>query len=44
MVCDYVDIGRFVIGLSDDINILAPEFDEHITQIVDDMHKKCHKS
>lgn len=37
-VCDYVGIGRFVMGLSDDIKILTPEFDEYIHKIVDRMH------
>lgn len=30
MVCDYIGIGRFVIGLADDIRILTPEFKEYI--------------
>ena len=37
-VCDYVGIGRFVMGLSEDIKILTPEFDEYIEAIVDRMH------
>lgn len=40
MVCDYVGIGRFVIGLSDDIRILTPEFEEYIHQIVDGMSNR----
>ncbi len=42
MVCDYVGIGRFVMGLSEDIKILTPEFDEYIRSIVDRMN--CHYS
>ena len=37
MVCNYVGIGRFVMGLSDDIKILTPEFDEYIKSIVTHM-------
>ena len=40
MVCDYVGIGRFVMGLSEDIKILTPEFDEYIEQIVNNMHNR----
>jgi hypothetical protein len=40
MVCDYVGIGRFVMGLSEDIKILTPEFDEYIHQIVDGMSNR----
>ena len=42
MVCDYVGIGRFVMGLSEDIKILTPEFDEYIRSIVNRMN--CHYS
>ena len=38
MVCDYVGIGRFVMGLSEDIKILTPEFDEYIKATVERMH------
>ena len=38
MVCNYVGIGRFVMGLSDDIKILTPEFDEYIESIVTRMY------
>ena len=34
MVCNYVGIGRFVMGLSEDIKILTPEFEEYIRQTV----------
>ena len=44
MVCDYVGIGRFVMGLSEDVKILTHDFEEYITHIVDDMHKKYHKN
>ena len=40
MVCDYVGIGRFVMGLSEDIKILTPEFDEYIETIVDRMQSE----
>ncbi len=30
MVCDYVGIGRFTLGLMHDIRILTPEFEEYI--------------
>lgn len=40
MVCDYVGIGRFVMGLSEDIKILTPEFDEYIAQTVNEMHNR----
>ena len=43
MVCDYVGIGRFVMGLSEDIKILTPEFEEYIAQIVNDMHGRYNK-
>ncbi len=39
MVCDYVGIGRFVMGLLEDIKILTPEFDKYIRSIVDCMHR-----
>lgn len=38
MVCDYVGIGRFVIGLSNDICILTPEFDEYIESVINRMY------
>ena len=38
MVCDYVGIGRFVIGLSDDIRILTPEFEEYIQSVINRMY------
>jgi predicted DNA-binding transcriptional regulator YafY len=38
MVCDYVGIGRFVMGLSEDIKILTPEFDEYIEDTINRIH------
>lgn len=38
MVCDYVGIGRFVMGLSEDIKILTSEFDEYIESTIDRLH------
>ena len=40
MVCDYVGIGRFVMGLADDIRILTPEFEEYIGSLVERINKK----
>lgn len=40
MVCDYVGIGRFVMGLADDIQILTPEFEEYIGSLVERISKK----
>jgi predicted DNA-binding transcriptional regulator YafY len=41
MVCDYVGIGRFTLGLMHDIHILTPEFGEYIRQKVTNMfHQK----
>jgi hypothetical protein len=40
MVCDYVGIGRFVMGLADDIRILTPEFEEYIGSFVERISKK----
>ena len=40
MVCDYVGIGRFVMGLADDIRILTPEFEEYIGSLVERISKK----
>ncbi len=37
-VCDYAGIGRFVMGLAEDIKILTPEFDEYIKSIVERMY------
>ena len=37
MVCDYVGIGRFVMGLSEDIKILTPEFEEYVKSIISRM-------
>ena len=35
MVCDYVGIGRFTLGLMHDIRILTPEFGEYIASLVE---------
>ena len=43
LVCDYVGIGRFVIGLMNDIRILTPEFEKYITTTVNGMYEKCNK-
>ena len=40
MVCDYVGIGRFVMGLADDIRIITPEFEEYIGSLVERINKK----
>ena len=40
MVCDYVGIGRFVMGLADDIRILTPEFEKYIGSLVERISKK----
>lgn len=40
MVCDYIGIGRFVMGLADDIQILTPEFEEYIGSLVERISKK----
>ena len=43
MVCDYVGIGRFVMGLSEDIKILTPEFDEYIETTINRLHSNYHR-
>lgn len=40
MACDYVGIGRFVMGLAEDIRILTPEFEEYIHSLVNRLCKK----
>ena len=40
MVCDYAGIGRFVMGLAEDIRILTPEFEEYIASLVESISKK----
>ena len=40
MVCDYVGIGRFTLGLMHDIRILTPEFEEYIASLVESISKK----
>ena len=39
MVCDYVGIGRFTLGLMHDIRILTPEFGEYIASLVERINK-----
>ena len=39
MVCDYVGIGRFVMGLSEDIKILTPEFEAYIAKCANEIHE-----
>ena len=43
LVCDYVGIGRFVIGLMNDIRILTPEFEEYIANAVKGMYERCNE-
>ena len=38
MVCDYAGIGRFVVGLSEDIRILTPEFKAYIRATIERLH------
>lgn len=40
LVCDYVGVARFVMGLWNDIRILTPEFDEYIRRIVERMNEQ----
>ena len=40
LVCDYVGIGRFTLGLMHDIRILTPEFGEYIGSLVESISKK----
>ena len=40
MVCDYVGIGRFVMGLAEDIVILTPEFEEYIRTAIGRMYQR----
>lgn len=39
MVCDYMGIGRFVMGLLEDIKILTPEFEEYIKKTIDRLNR-----
>ena len=39
-VCDYVGIGRFTMGLLEDIRILTPEFEEYIKQKISQLKDK----
>ena len=43
MVCDYVGIGRFVIGLSEDIKIFTPEFEAYIAKCANEIHELYNK-
>ena len=43
MVCDYAGIGRFVMGLSEDIKILTPEFNEYIETTINRLHSNYHR-
>ena len=43
MVCNYVGIGRFVMGLSEDIKILTPEFDDYIATKINRLHNNYHR-
>ncbi|MBP3331958.1 MAG: hypothetical protein J6K90_05245 [Tidjanibacter sp.] len=40
MVCNYVGIGRFVLGLSGDIKILTPEFEEYIIKRAEEIYNR----
>ncbi len=40
MVCDYVGIGRFTLGLMHDIRILTPELEEYIGSLVERISRK----
>lgn len=40
MVCDYVGIGRFVMGLSGDIKILTPEFEAYIAECANEINER----
>ena len=40
MVCDYVGIGRFVMGLSEDIKILTPEFETYIAECAAEINQR----
>ena len=44
MVCDYVGIGRFVMGLSEDVKILTPEFDKYIEATIDRLYRNYHQT
>lgn len=43
MVCDYVGIGRFVMGLSENIKILTPEFEAYIAKCANEIHNLYNK-
>ena len=38
MVCDYMGVGRFVLGLLNDIKIISPDFKEHIKNDIARIH------
>ena len=44
MVCDYVGIGRFVMGLSEDIKILTPEFEAYIAECVAELNNRYNQA
>ena len=44
MVCDYVGIGRFVMGLSGDIKILTPEFETYIAECVAELNNRYNQA
>ena len=39
-VCDYVGIGRFVMGLSGDIKILTPEFEAYMAGCAEEINQR----
>lgn len=43
MVCDYAGIGRFVMGLSDDINIQTPDFEEYMAKYSEAIYRRYKK-
>ena len=40
MVCDYVGIGRFVMGLSEDIKIITPQFEIYIAECAAEINQR----
>lgn len=44
MVCDYMGIGRFAMGVLGDIRILSPEFKTYITECIEKFHAMYHKN
>ena len=39
-VCDYVGIGRFVMGLSEDVKILTPEFEVYMAGCAEEINQR----